>query len=192
MAKIDFKPSLMLNPVPVVLITSVDSAGRVNVFTAAWTGNICTKPPMVSVSIRPERLSYDNILSNKEFVINLPNSSLVKSVDYCGVKSGRIVDKIKTFNFTLRKGIKVSVPSIEQCPISIECKVRDIIALGSHDLFIAEVLSNSVTEDIIDSSGKIHFDKADLISYSHGEYFTLGKKPLGKFGYSVQKKKRKP
>lgn len=146
---------------------------------------------MVSVSIRPERLSYENIINNKEFVINLPTSKLVKAVDYCGVKSGRCIDKISAFNFTLRQGTKVSVPSIEECPVNIECRVKQIIPLGSHDVFIAEVLCNSVSEDIIDSKGKIHFSKADLLAYSHGEYFTLSKAPLGSFGYSVKKKKKK-
>lgn len=190
MTKTNFKGSVMLNPVPVVLITSKNQEDKINVFTAAWVGTVCTNPPMVSVSIRPERLSYDYICKTGEFVINIPSANLVKRVDYCGVKSGKSIDKIKHLGFTLREGVKVSVPSIEECPVNIECKVKEIIPLGTHDLFIAEVLSNSVDNNLIDENGKIHFDKGNLISYCHGEYFTLSKKPIGKFGYSVEKKRK--
>ncbi len=189
MNKTDFKGSVMLNPVPVVLVTSKNKEGKVNVFTVAWAGTVCTKPPMISISIRPERLSHEYISETREFVINLPSSKLVKRVDFCGVKSGKNIDKIKHLGFTLNEGINVSVPSIAECPVNIECKVKDIIPLGSHDLFTAEVVLNRVDDNLLDEKGKIHFEKADLVAYSHGEYFTLAKKPLGKFGYSVRKKR---
>lgn len=195
MSKMIFKGSTILNPVPVVLVTSMNTDGEVNVLTIAWAGTICTRPPMVSISVRPERLSYDYIKETKEFVINLPSRNMVKKVDYCGVVSGRKVDKIKEMGFTLEKSEKIKVPSIAECPVSMECRVKDVVSLGSHDLFIAEVLSEKIDESIIDKSGKIHFENADLITYSHGEYFPLPDKSIGKFGYSIKKqnvhKKRK-
>lgn len=190
MSKQIFKGSTLLNPVPVVLITSINSKNKPNVFTVGWVGTACTKPPMVSVAIRPERLSYEYIKETMNFVINIPTKNMVKKVDFCGVRSGRTIDKIKDMDFTLKSSEKVSSPSIEECPVNLECAVRHIIPLGSHDLFIAEVLSSSVSENLIDENGKIHFEKANLISYSHGEYFPLLNKPLGKFGYSVQKKRK--
>lgn len=191
MNKVKFKGSAILNPVPAVLITSKNKEGKVNVFTVGWAATVCTRPPMVSISIRPERLSYEYIKESMEFVINLPSSNLTKKVDYCGVRSGKTVDKIKEMNFTLGEGENLSTPHILECPVNIECKVTEIVKLGSHDMFIAEVLSSHVNEDLIDEKGKIHFEKANLISYCHGEYYPLPQKPIGKFGYSVQKKKRK-
>jgi flavin reductase (DIM6/NTAB) family NADH-FMN oxidoreductase RutF len=190
MSKIALKGSAMLNPVPAVLITSRKD-DFVNVFTAAWVGTICTKPPMVSVSIRPERLSYEMIKSTGQFTINLPSGKLARVLDFCGVRSGRDVDKIEKFNLTLEEGIQIDVPSIGECPVALECSVREILPLGSHHMFIAEVVQVKVEEALVDSNGKIHFSKADLVCYSHGEYFTLANEPLGKFGYSVQKKKTK-
>lgn len=191
MSKTIFKGSAILNPVPAVLITSQNSEGKPNVFTVGWISTACTRPPMISVAIRPERLSYEYIKETMNFVVNLPNSSMVKEVDFCGVRSGRQLDKIKEMGFTLEKSQKVASPSISECPVNIECEVRQIISLGSHDLFIAEVVSSSIDDDLIDDMGKIHFEKANLISYSHGEYFPLLNKPLGKFGFSIQKKKKK-
>lgn len=190
MSKIALKGSAMLNPVPAVLITSRKD-DFVNVFTAAWVGTICTKPPMVSVSIRPERLSYEMIKSTGQFTINLPSAKLTRALDYCGVRSGRDVDKIEKFNLTLEEGIHIDVPSIGECPVALECSVKEILPLGSHHMFIAEVVQVKVEETLVDSNGKIHFDKAGLVCYSHGEYFSLDHVPLGKFGYSVQKKKNK-
>jgi flavin reductase (DIM6/NTAB) family NADH-FMN oxidoreductase RutF len=189
MAKRFFKGSAILNPVPVVLITSRNSEGRENVFTVGWVGTACTKPPMVTVAIRPERLSYDYIKETGEFVINLPPSTMVKMIDYCGVVSGKKIDKIKEMGLQLEKSQKVAAPGLTQCPVNIECKVKSVTPLGTHDLFLAEVVSVSVDEGIIDNNGKIHLEKANLIAYSHGEYFPLLNKPLGKFGYSVKKKK---
>lgn len=187
MAKTAFKGSTLLNPVPAVLVTSKKD-DNVNVFTAAWVGTACTKPPIITVSIRPERLSYDYINSSKSLVINLPSRKMVRAVDFCGVRSGRDVDKIKTCNFTLDKGITVDVPSIRECPVSLECTVKDIIPLGSHHLFLAEVLQVNVENFLIHPDGKIHLEKADLMCYSHGEYFSINNIPLGKFGYSVKRK----
>jgi flavin reductase (DIM6/NTAB) family NADH-FMN oxidoreductase RutF len=191
MNKRRFKGSAILNPVPAVLITSKNRDGKVNVFTVGWAATICTRPPMLSISIRPERLSYEYIKESMEFVVNLPTSSLTKKVDYCGVRSGRQVDKIKEMGFTLLEGENIETPHIAECPINIECKVRDIIELGSHHMFTADIVGSLVNEDLIDGGGKIHFEDADLLAYCHGEYYPLPKKPIGKFGYSVQKKKKK-
>lgn len=189
MTKKNFKGSTILNPVPVVLITSQNKEGKVNVFTVGWIGTACTKPPMLTISIKPERLSYDYIKETEEFVVNLPSSSMTKIVDYCGVVSGKKEDKIKKLGLTLNSSTFVSVPALSDCPINIECRLKNITALGSHDLFLAEIVSVSIDERIIDTKGKIHFEEANLIAYSHGEYFALSSKPLGKFGYSVKKKK---
>lgn len=188
MSKRNFKGSVVLNPVPVVLITSKNKDEKVNVFTVAWAGTICTKPPMLSISVRPERLSYEYIKESGEFVVNLPTASMTKAVDYCGVRSGRTVDKISEMNFNLEYNDIVGVPSIKECPVNIQCKVRDIIPLGTHDLILADVIGSTIDEAIIDEKGKIHFEKGNLISYSHGEYYPLVKKAIGSFGYSVRKK----
>lgn len=189
--KRSFKGSIMLNPVPVVLVTCRNREGKENVFTVAWTGTVCSKPPMISISVRPERLSYDYIKETGEFTINLPAKSMVKAVDYCGVRSGRQENKIEKMGFSMREGVEIKSPSIEDCPINMECKVKQVIPLGTHDVFLAEVLSCFVEERLIDKENKIHFEEADLIAYSHGEYFPIVKKPIGRFGYSVRKKKRK-
>lgn len=189
--KVHFKGSVILNPVPVVLITSRNKEEKDNVFTVAWVGTVCTKPPMLSISIRPERLSYEYIKESMEFTVNLPSKDLVKKVDFCGVRSGRKIDKIKEMNFSMHEGEKISAPYIEDCPINIECKVRQIIPLGTHDVFIAEVVSSHVNQNLMDENEKIHFEWANLISYSHGEYFALKNDALGSFGYSVMKEKTK-
>lgn len=191
MDKRSFKGSVILNPVPVVLITSRNKNGDENVFTVGWTGTLCTKPPVLSISVRPERLSYEYIKETMEFVVNLPTSSMVKAVDYCGVKSGKTVDKIKEMNFNLGESTNINVPYIKECPVNIECRVREIMSLGTHDVFIADVLGSHVDESLIDEKGKIHFEEANLISYCHGEYYPLPKKSLGSFGFSVTKKKVK-
>lgn len=190
MTKVSFKGSAMLNPVPAVLITSKNKEGRVNVFTVGWIGTACTKPPMITVAIRPERLSYEYIKETSEFVVNLPSKDLVRSVDFCGVRSGKNIDKIKECSFILEDSESVAVPGIKQCPVTLECKVKSITPLGSHDLFLAEVLNIHVEDNLIDANGKIHLEKADFICYSHGEYFPVAPKAIGKFGYSVQKKKK--
>ena len=191
MKKRNLKGSVVLNPVPAVLVTCKNSEGKDNVFTVAWVGTICSKPPMLSISVRPERLSYGYIKESMEFTINLPTRKQTKEVDFCGVRSGRQIDKIKECGFNLQEGEKVKSSYIKECPINIECKVKDIIKLGSHDMFIAEVLYSLIDEDLFDEKDKIHFEKANLISYSHGEYFSLSKEVIGKFGYSVMKKKKR-
>jgi len=191
MTKKVFKGSVMLNPVPVVLITSKNRENKANVFTVAWIGTACTKPPMITVAIRPERLSYEIIKESMEFVVNLPSKDLVRSVDFCGVRSGRQIDKIKEMGLTLEDASIVDAPIIKQCPIALECKVKNITPLGSHDLFLAEVVAIQVEDKLMDKNEKIHLENANLISYSHGEYFPLDNKALGKFGFSVMKKVKK-
>ena len=191
MKKRYLKGSVILNPVPVVLITCRNLEGKENIFTVAWIGTVCSKPPMLSISIRPERLSYDYIKETMEFTVNIPNRKLTKITDFCGVRSGRQINKIEEMNLTMIKGSEIETSFIEECPISIECKVKEIIKLGSHDMFIAEILCSHINEDLFNEKDKIDLTKADLIAYSHGEYFSVDKNPLGKFGYSVMKKKKK-
>ncbi|MEG0308096.1 MAG: flavin reductase family protein [Clostridium sp.] len=188
MSKTTFKGSIMLNPVPSVLITSRNSEGKDNVFTVGWIGTACTKPPMITVAIRPERLSYDYIKEGNSFVVNLASTNLVKAVDYCGVRSGRTTDKFKDMNLTLSEAKEINCGIIDQCPVAFECVVKSITPLGTHDLFLAEIVSCHVDDNLIDNGSKIHFEKADLLTYSHGEYFSVNPTPIGKFGYSVAKK----
>lgn len=188
--KVDLKGSVILNPVPVVMVTSRGKDGKDNVFTVGWVGTVCTKPPMLSISVRPERLSHKYISETMEFTVNMPTSKLTKAVDYVGVRSGKTVDKIKEMNFTMKEGTNVSSPYIDECPVSIECKVKTVLQLGTHDCFIAEVVGSHVNKNLFDEKGKIHLEKADLISYCHGEYFKIDTNPLGSFGYSVAKKKK--
>ena len=188
--KVDLKGSVILNPVPVVMVTSRGKDGKDNVFTVGWVGTVCTKPPMLSISVRPERLSHKYISETMEFTVNMPTSKLTKAVDYVGVRSGKTADKIKEMNFTMKEGTNVSSPYIDECPVSIECKVKTVLQLGTHDCFIAEVVGSHVNKNLFDEKGKIHLEKADLISYCHGEYFKMDTNPLGSFGYSVAKKKK--
>lgn len=188
--KVDLKGSVILNPVPVVMVTSRGKDGKDNVFTVGWVGTVCTKPPMLSISVRPERLSHKYTSETMEFTVNMPTSKLTKAVDYVGVRSGKTVDKIKEMNFTMKEGTNVSSPYIDECPVSIECKVKTVLQLGTHDCFIAEVVGSHVNKNLFDEKGKIHLEKADLISYCHGEYFKMDTNPLGSFGYSVAKKKK--
>ena len=189
MKKREFKGSVLLNPVPVVMITCRNKEGKDNVFTVAWTGTICTKPPMLSISVRPERLSYEYIKETMEFTVNMPHRKQTRETDFCGVRSGRQLDKIKECGFTMVEGKDVNVPFIKECPVNIECKVKQIIPLGTHDIFLAEVVGSHVNENLMDENDKIHLEWANLISYSHGEYFPISNEPIGKFGYSVAKRK---
>lgn len=182
-----FKGSVFLNPVPAVVITSKNKEGKENAFTVAWTGTICTNPPMLSIAIRPERLSYEFIKETMEFTVNLPNSFQVRETDYCGVISGRDVDKIKELKLTAQPGHHIKAPYLAEFPINIECKVKQIIPLGTHDLFLAEVMGSHIDKKLMDEKGKIHFEWANLINYCHGEYFPMAKKPIGQFGFSVAK-----
>ncbi len=182
-----WKPGNMLYPIPAVMV-SCGSVEKPNIITVAWTGTVCSSPPMVTVSIRKERYSYDLIKENREFVINLVTKELVKKADYCGVKSGRDEDKFKSMKLTPMKGKTVSAPLIGECPVNIECIVKDIIPLGTHDMFLAEVVNVAVDKKHIDEKGRFHLNQTGLIVYSHGEYYALGEL-LGKFGYSVKKNK---
>ncbi|WP_304942898.1 flavin reductase family protein [Vallitalea guaymasensis] len=190
MSKINWKPGNMIYPLPAVLVTCGNCKDNYNIITIAWTGTICTNPPMTYISVRPSRHSYKIIEETKEFVINLSNEKLVRAVDYCGVKSGRDIDKFKEMNLTIEKAREVEAPLIVESPVNIECKVKDIIKLGSHDMFMAEVVAVNADEKYLDNNNKFHLDKSNPICYSHGTYFGLGKK-LGTFGYSVAKKSTK-
>lgn len=189
MAKDFWKAGNMLYPLPAVMVSCQRGNETPNIVTVAWTGTICTNPAMVYISLRPERYSYDIISDSKEFVINLSTKKLTKAVDYCGVKSGRTVDKFKEMNLTPIKGNVVQAPLIDECPVNIECRLKEIIALGSHHMFIGEVVGVHADKDYMDEKGKFHLSKAEPIVYSHGEYYGLGDL-LGTFGYSVRKKKK--
>lgn len=188
MAKQNWKAGNMLYPVPAVMISCQRQGEKPNIITVAWAGTICSDPAMVSISVRPERYSYDIIKETGEFVINLINKDTVFATDYCGVKSGREVDKFKEMKLTLLKMQHINAVGIAECPVNIECKVKQILELGSHHMFIAEVLGVTIDEKYMDETGKFNLNSSGLVAYSHGEYFELGKK-LGKFGYSVKKSK---
>ena len=183
-----WKGSALLAPVPSVMV-SCGTLEKANIITIGWCGVISTHPPKISISIRPERHSYNIIKNSGEFVVNLTPASLVEVCDYCGTVTGRVVDKIKKTGLSLIKSAEVSAPTIENCPLSLECKVTSVIPEGSHDLFIADVVKVSVDENYIDSKGKLRLDNADLLVFAHGEYFRLGKK-LGKIGISVENRKK--
>ena len=189
MSKQSWKPGNMLYPVPAVMVTCRRPGEKANIITLAWAGTICSDPAMVSISVRPERYSHDIIEETGEFVINLVSRSLVRSCDWCGVRSGRDYDKFKEMKLTEYVSEFMDIPAINESPVNIYCKVRDINRLGSHDMFIAEVVGVTVDETYMDITGRFDLARADLITYSHGEYFALGDK-LGKFGYSVKKKKK--
>lgn len=188
MAKQVWKPSTLLNPVPAVMVTCVDGAGKPNIITLAWAGTINSEPPMLSISVRKERYSHGLIMDKGMFVVNLATEKLAYATDFCGVKSGRDTDKFAAAGLTPEKASFVDVPIIKESPVSLECIVRNRLELGSHDMFIAEIVAVNVEESLLDDKGKLHIDKAGLICYSHGYYWTLGKS-LGYFGYSVTKKK---
>ena len=189
MAKQVWQPGTVLYPVPVMV--SCGTVDEPNIITVAWCGTLCTSPAMTYVSIRPERFSYHLIEESGSFVINLTTEALARSVDFCGVRSGRDVNKFMECNLTAAKSNKVSAPSILESPVNIECEVKQILKTGgSHDIFIAEVVSVSVDDRYFDETGKFHFERTKPICYSHGEYYGLGK-AVGSFGYSVRKKKVK-
>ena len=187
MGKQHWKPGNMLNPVPAVMVSVTDKEGKSNIITVAWAGTVCTNPPMVSISVRPSRFSYQILEETGEFVINLTNESLVKACDYCGVVSGRDVDKFAKTRLTPIPMEHVHAMGIDESPVNMECKITEKRELGSHTMFIAEVVGVTVDDQYMDETGKFHINESGLVMYSHGEYFALGKK-LGKFGYSVKKK----
>ena len=188
MSKELWKPGNMLYPVPAVMVTVGDGKDISNIVTIAWTGTINSDPAMVSISVRKSRYSHELLCKNGEFVINLISKELTYAMDYCGVKSGRDIDKFAETKLTKGEAKTVSVPIIVESPVNIECEVKQVIELGSHDMFLAEVKAVQVDSSYMDEDGRFDLEKADLIAYSHGIYYSLGEK-IGKFGYSVQKKK---
>ena len=187
--KISWKAGNMLYPLPAIMVSLTDKEGNSNIITLAWAGTICTNPPMLSVSIRPERYSYDIIKETGEFVVNLTTKELTYATDYCGVKSGRDVDKFKEMKLTKLVSEKIKAVAIAESPVNIECKVREIMELGSHSLFIADVVNVRVDGKLLDEKGRFNLAKSELIAYSHGRYYELGKE-LGTFGYSIRKESK--
>lgn len=186
MSKLKWKAGTMVYPLPAVMV-SCGNFEKSNIITVAWTGTICTNPAMVYISVRPERYSYDLIKNSGEFVINLTTKDIVYQTDFAGVKSGKDIDKFEALKLTKEHANEVKCPLIKESPVNIECKVIEIKELGSHHMFIAEVLCVDVDEKYLDDTGKFDLEKCDLISYSHGQYYNLGDN-LGKFGFSVMKK----
>ncbi|MBR0131673.1 MAG: flavin reductase family protein [Lachnospiraceae bacterium] len=184
-----WRPGNMLYPLPVVMVSCTLPGERPNIITVAWTGTICSDPAMVSISVRKSRYSHHIIKESGEFVINLTDESLVRAADYCGVKSGKDIDKFKECHLTELKSEKVAAPGIAESPVCIECRVKEIKELGSHDMFIAEVVSVSVDDRYMNKNGKFELADAKPVVYSHGEYYLTGKK-LGGFGFSVKKRKK--
>lgn len=190
MAKEIWKPGNMLYPLPVVMVSTADRNGKSNIITIAWAGTVCTNPPMVSISVRPERYSYLALQETGEFVINLTTRELAFATDYCGVKSGRDVDKFKETGLTPLPAKEVSAPLIAESPVNLECRVRQVLPLGSHHMFLADVVAVHADEKYMDENHKFHLEKAEPIVYSHGAYLVCGEQ-LGTFGYSVRKSGQK-
>lgn len=188
MAKIKWRGGALIAPLPPVMVTSGDMDIS-NIMTVGWTGITNTIPPKTYISVRPKRHSYNIIKESGEFVINLTPASLVKAADYCGIYTGAKVDKFAKCNLTKEEATEVKAPLIAECPLALECRVTDIISLGSHDMFLADIVAVDVDENLLDKEGKLHIDRAGLAAYAHGEYFELGKK-IGKFGFSATKKKK--
>ena len=188
MEKQEWKPGNMLYPLPAVMVSCADAEGKTNILTVAWTGTVCTNPPMLSISVRPERYSCHMIQETGEYVVNLTTEALVRAADLCGVKSGRDVDKWKEAGLTPVPARRVKAPLIGESPVNLECRVEKELALGSHIMFVARVVSVSVDEAYMDEKGSFHLDLAKPVCYSHGTYFSLGRE-TGKFGFSVAKKK---
>ena len=189
MAKQMWKPGNMLYPLPAVMVSVTDGMGKDNIITVAWAGMVCTNPPMVSISVRPSRFSYEMIRKTGEFVINLTTEKLAFAADYCGVRSGRDVDKFKEMKLTKEKADFVKAPMIGESPVSIECRVKEIKELGSHHMFLADVLAVHAEEEFMDKDKKFHLNDSRLLVYSHGKYMATGK-TVGTFGYSVKKQKK--
>lgn len=188
MSKVQWKGGTFIYPIPAVMV-SCGTMEESNIITVAWTGILNTNPAMCYISVRPERYSHDIIKENGEFAINLTTRQLAYATDWCGVKSGRDVDKFKEMKLTKEKANIISVPLIKESPVSVECKVKEIVPLGSHDMFVAEIVAIDADEKYIDEKGVFDISKCDLIAYANGGYYPLEKK-IGKFGYSVQKKSK--
>ena len=186
MAKLQWKPGTLLAPAPPALV-SCGTMEAHNVLTAAWTGIVCSEPPMTYVSIRPERYSHHMILERGEFVINLPTQAIVRATDLCGVKSGRDGDKFALAGLTAEPSALVAAPGIGECPVSLECRVREVLHLGSHDMFLSDIVAVDVDPGYVDEKGALHLEKAGLLAYAHGGYYGLGRQ-LGTLGFSGGKK----
>lgn len=187
MEKQIWKPGNMLYPLPAVMVSTADTKGEDNIITVAWTGTVCTDPAMLYISVRPERYSYHMLRESGEFAVNLTTERLAKATDWCGVRSGRDVDKWKEMKLTRGKAERlIYAPVIEECPVNIECRVTEVKELGSHHMFLAEVLAVQADQRYMEDSGKFELNRTGLLTYSHGEYFSLGK-DLGRFGFSVKK-----
>ena len=187
MGKQIWKPGNMVYPLPAVMVSTADREGNDNMITVAWTGTVCTNPAMLYISVRPERYSYHMLRESGEFVVNLTTEKLAKATDWCGVRSGRDFDKWKEMHLTRGKAEKLTyAPIIQESPVNIECKVTEVQELGSHHMFLAKVGAVQVDESYMNETGKFELNDTQLLAYSHGEYYTLGKK-LGTFGYSVRK-----
>ena len=186
MSKVQLKAANLLAPLPVVMVT-VGNMEKANIITVAWTGTVCSVPPRVYVSIRHDRYSYEMLKEGGEFVLNFTTDKLLPACDYCGIRSGKDIDKFAEMNFTKMQANCVSAPLIAESPINVECRVFDVIDLGSHDMFLADVLAVDVDEDYLDENGGIDYVKARLVNYQHGNYYATGKQ-LGRFGFAAQKK----
>ena len=188
MARRNIGTGVLTAPLPPVMVT-VKSGERVNILTIGWTGILSTHPPRTYISVRPCRYSYELLKESGEFVINLTKASQAKIVDYVGIYTGKKVDKFRVTGLTAVPSKEVGAPTIAECPLALECRVCEVIPMGTHDVFVADIVSVSADEEIIDEEGKLRLDKADLLAYAHGEYFALGEK-LGSFGFSTKKEKR--
>ena len=190
MAKEIWKPGNMLYPLPAVMVSMTDSDGKHNIITIGWAGTVCTNPPMVSISVRPERHSFRILQGTGEFVINLTTKKLAFATDFCGVKSGRDVDKFKALGLTALPANEVRAPLIGESPVNIECRVRTVTPLGSHHMFLADVVAVHADQEYMDERHKFHLEQADPIVYSHGVYYVCGE-AVGTFGYSVRKNRKR-
>lgn len=188
MSKVKWKAGTLTAPLPPVLVSCSDGEHD-NLITVAWTGIICSDPPKTYISLRPSRLSYEMIKQSGVFVINLPSSHIIRSIDFCGVRSGRDVDKFTECRLTAEQATEIDCPTVAQSPVALECRVTEVVPLGSHDMFLADIVAVDVDERYIDENGKLQIDRCSLAAYAHGSYFALGKK-IGSFGYSVKKKRR--
>jgi len=186
MAKKIWKPGNMLNPVPAVMVSAAREGEKPNICTIAWAGTVCSDPPMVSISVRPERYTYGIIKDTGAFVVNLADEKLARALDWCGVRSGRDFDKFAETGLTAERPEGFEAPAIAESPVSIHCRVTRVLPLGSHDMFLAEVTGVAVSEELIDEKNALDLEKAGLVAYSHGVYHGLGK-AIGKFGFSVKK-----
>ncbi len=190
MAKIKWRGGAMLSPVPPTMVT-VSDGERENVFTVAWTGITNTIPPKTYISVRPSRYSHGIIQKSGVFAINLTTEALVRAADFCGVHTGAKVNKFERCSLSVERASEIDCPILSDSPVVLECRVTDVIPLGSHDMFLADIVATDVDETLVDANGKLHLERAGLVAYAHGDYFSLGKR-LGTFGYSVARKKKKP